>query len=106
MVLNIMKCLSDNTRLRIITLIHYRNAPICVGDVVESLDIPQYAISRHLKKMQEVGLLQSFKKTQFTYYEINQDTFKKYSFLGKLAEINLDEMAECKEDINRMKNIK
>jgi|GEM_PF-3248317 len=105
MVLELMKCLSDSTRLRIITLIHYRNAPICVGDVVDSLDLPQYAISRHLKKMQTVGLLQSFRKTQFTYYEINKSTFEKYQFLNNLVEVNLVEMDECRKDIQRMENI-
>ncbi len=106
MVLEIMKCLSDNTRLRILTLIYYRKSPICVGDVVDSLDLPQYAISRHLKRVQGFGLLESFKKTQYTYYYINENTFNRYPFLKELLEINLDEMEECKLDIQRMENIK
>ncbi|XER08263.1 hypothetical protein SRRS_38770 [Sporomusa rhizae] len=106
MILNILKCISDITRLRILSLIFYKDAPMCVGDVEESLGLSQPSVSRHLQRLQRDELLTSFRKTQFTYYELNQAAFDQYKFLAPMLELNIKELPECMKDIRRMKNIK
>ncbi len=53
--LRIMKALADENRLRILKLIEYR--PLCVCELQVVLDIVQSAVSRHLKILEDAGLI-------------------------------------------------
>jgi len=59
---NFFKCLSDETRLNIVTLI-VENKELCVCDLTEKLQLSQPKISRHL--------LQDRRQGQWVYYSIN-----------------------------------
>ncbi|MGV8979554.1 ArsR/SmtB family transcription factor [Clostridium sp.] len=104
MILNIMKCLYDKTRLRILSILYYKNGPMCVGSVEESLQLSQPNASRHLKRLLNDGFVIMSKKTQFVYYELNPQLLKEYDFLNCLLKKNIEEMEECKDDIRRMEN--
>ncbi|MGL4337229.1 MAG: ArsR/SmtB family transcription factor [Turicibacter sp.] len=106
MILNIMKCLYDKTRLRIVCLLFYKNGPLCVGMVEESLQLSQPNASRHLKRLSEDGLVIATKKTQFVYYELNHEMLREYHFLNSLLQKNIEEMDECHDDINRLLTLK
>ena len=54
---NFFKCLSDETRLNIVTLIA-ENKELCVCDLIEKLQLSQPKISRHLALLRAAGLLQ------------------------------------------------
>ena len=54
---NFFKCLSDETRLNIVTLIA-ENKELCVCDLTEKLQLSQPKISRHLALLRSSGLLQ------------------------------------------------
>ncbi|ENW02129.1 hypothetical protein F938_00240 [Acinetobacter bereziniae LMG 1003 = CIP 70.12] len=54
---NFFKCLSDETRLNIVTLI-VENKELCVCDLTEKLQLSQPKISRHLALLRASGLLQ------------------------------------------------
>ena len=45
-VAHIFKALSDETRLRILALLH--SGELCVCDLMVALDLPQSTVSRHL----------------------------------------------------------
>lgn len=53
--LRIMKALADENRLRILKLIEYK--PLCVCELQVVLDIVQSAVSRHLKILEDAGLI-------------------------------------------------
>jgi len=53
--LRIMKALADENRLRILKLIERR--PLCVCELQEVLGIVQSAVSRHLKILEDAGLI-------------------------------------------------
>jgi len=106
MILDIMKCLYDKTRLRILSILYYVNEPMCVGFVEESLQLSQPNASRHLKRLLNDGFVIVSKKTQFVYYELNPQIIKEYDFLNCLLSKNIKEMKECKEDIKRFENLK
>lgn len=106
MILDIMKCLYDKTRLRILSILYYKNEPMCVGMVEESLQLSQPNASRHLKRLLNDGFVIVSKKTQFVYYELNPQILKEYDFLNCLLKKNIEEMNECTEDIKRLKDIK
>ncbi|MFC3903203.1 ArsR family transcriptional regulator [Acinetobacter marinus] len=67
---NFFKCLSDETRLNIVTLIA-ENKELCVCDLTEKLQLSQPKISRHLALLRASGLLQDRRQGQWVYYSIN-----------------------------------
>lgn len=64
----IYKCLCDETRLRILHLLH--RGPLCVCHVHEALQLPQSKVSKQLSYMKKNGLLMSRRFNNWTIYEI------------------------------------
>jgi ArsR family transcriptional regulator, arsenate/arsenite/antimonite-responsive transcriptional repressor len=62
------RAFSDRTRLRILCLL--RRKEICVGDIVEILQVPQPKISRHLAYLRRAGLVTARKSGLWCYYSI------------------------------------
>lgn len=67
----LFKILSDETRLRIINLLHHQD--LCVCELVEILNLPQPKISKHIAKIRSVNLVNTDRNTQFIYYSLNRD---------------------------------
>jgi len=82
---NVLKALSDETRLRILNLLYERE--LCVCDIKESLDVLQTKTSRHLGYLKKAGLISSRKKAQWVYYSLakNEET----EFINDLIEKTL-----------------
>lgn len=66
------KCLSDNTRLRCVTLLE-QEGRLCVCELTAALDLSQPKISRHLAFLRQCGLLLDSREGQWVYYQINPD---------------------------------
>ncbi|MEE9396507.1 MAG: metalloregulator ArsR/SmtB family transcription factor [Methylococcales bacterium] len=64
------KCLSDDTRLRCITLLQ-KEGKLCVCELTAALALSQPKISRHLASLRQCGLLQDSREGQWVYYQIN-----------------------------------
>jgi len=62
----ILKALSDETRLRIINLLYV--GELCVCDIMEVLNITQAKASRHLGVLRRAGLVTDRKSAQWVYY--------------------------------------
>jgi ArsR family transcriptional regulator len=62
------RAFSDRTRLRILSLIQKRE--LCVGDIVEILQVPQPRISRHLAYLRKAHLVKVRKAGIWSYYSI------------------------------------
>lgn len=84
-IVNVLKALSDETRLRILNLLYERE--LCVCDIVESLGIMQTKASRHLSYLRNAGLISSRKQAQWVYYSIIKD--EGTAFIGDLIEKSL-----------------
>lgn len=67
-IVNVLKALSDETRLRILNVLYEKE--LCVCDIKESLDILQTKASRHLSYLKKAGLITSRKKAQWVYYSL------------------------------------
>ncbi|WP_088188010.1 MULTISPECIES: metalloregulator ArsR/SmtB family transcription factor [unclassified Desulfosporosinus] len=83
--LNTLKSLSDETRLRIINLLYEKE--LCVCDLMETLQVTQTKVSRHLSYLKNAGLVSDRKHAQWVYYSIIQDDENK--FLDTLVFNNL-----------------
>lgn len=71
--LKIIKSLAEKTRIRILALLKRVKVEVCVCEMVDALDECQYNVSRHLKVLQEAGLVIRRKKGKWTYYRLNED---------------------------------
>ncbi|MEW6118414.1 MAG: metalloregulator ArsR/SmtB family transcription factor [Nitrospirota bacterium] len=86
-VLNTLKALSDDTRLRILKLLEH--GELCVCDIVASLDTIQPKISFHLKILKEAGLIKDRKQGKWTHYSIDDaDMFRRFLVLSVLERIS------------------
>jgi ArsR family transcriptional regulator, arsenate/arsenite/antimonite-responsive transcriptional repressor len=68
----ILKLLGDKTRLAIIGLLELQNW--CVCDLVNIFQMSQPAISQHLRKLKDAGLINESRKGQWNYYSINKES--------------------------------
>jgi len=67
------KALSDPTRLRIVhLLLSADGASLCVCELVDALEEPQYNVSRHLRILKHAELLSETKDGRWVYYSIQQ----------------------------------
>jgi ArsR family transcriptional regulator len=66
----VFKCLSDETRLRCVSLVQKRGQ-LCVCELTSALALSQPKISRHLKQLRQYGLLLDSREGQWVYYRIN-----------------------------------
>lgn len=64
------KALGDETRLRILYLLIKANSDLCVCELTDALEIPQYNISKHLKILRQVGLITERKEGRWVYLGI------------------------------------
>ena len=64
----IFKTLSDPTRLRILRLLLDAGKELCVCELVDSLEEPQYNVSKHVAALRAAGLLKSRKEGRWVYY--------------------------------------
>lgn len=67
---DLLKALSDPTRLTMMASLHKADAPICVCDFTAGLQLSQPTISHHMAKLKRAGLVESEKRGIWVYYRI------------------------------------
>ncbi|MGE0015058.1 MAG: ArsR/SmtB family transcription factor [Candidatus Methanomethylophilaceae archaeon] len=67
-IIDVLKALSDETRLRMISLLKVRE--LCVCDIMDTLEITQTKASRHLKNLKAAGLVEDRQRAQWVHYSI------------------------------------
>lgn len=97
--LDVLKSLSDETRLRIINLLYERE--LCVCDVMETLQITQAKASRHLIYLKNAGLAKDRKYAQWMNYSFLRDEGLK--FIDSLVYDNLRNLEPYKTDLENLK---
>ncbi len=71
---DIFKALSDETRLRILSLI--MKGEMCVCEIEDCLGLTQSNASRHITTLKNAGILSSSKQAQWAYYRLNEEFCK------------------------------
>ena len=71
---DIFQALSERIRIRIIRLLADCRSEACLCDLAESLDEPDYKLSRHLKVLRQTGLLDAEKDGRWIYHSLNRGT--------------------------------
>jgi ArsR family transcriptional regulator len=65
-----LKCLGDKTRIRILNVLLESKTRLCVCEIVDSLQIPFYTISKHIKELKNAGLVTESKDGKFVLYAL------------------------------------
>ncbi|WP_234124257.1 ArsR/SmtB family transcription factor [Clostridium hydrogenum] len=99
--LQVMKALSDETRMRIINLLG--NGEMCVCEIETVLDISQSNASRHLTKLTTAKIVDYYKVNKYVYYKINKETIKEFPFIDEILKSHAVKLERCKKDLQRLK---
>jgi ArsR family transcriptional regulator len=77
--LNLFKALSDETRLRMLSVIF--QGEMCVCEIEQSLGLTQSNASRHLTVLKNAGIIKGVKRAQWMYYSLNECFTEKHKEL-------------------------
>lgn len=80
----IIKLLGDKSRLKI--LYNLKGGEQCVCNIVDNLNISQPAVSQHLRKMRNLGLIEEEKRGQWIYYRLNKNN-EYFNLVQQILEI-------------------
>ncbi len=98
----IFKAIGDRTRLEILLII-YLNPNICLCHIEDYFDLSNSNLSRHLRELDQAGLISSYKTVRWKHYQISTignylvETIKKIDSKNVL----LDEIKIKSESINK-----
>jgi ArsR family transcriptional regulator, arsenate/arsenite/antimonite-responsive transcriptional repressor len=100
-----MKALSDPNRVKIIKMLEYKL--MCVCELQEALQIAQSSVSKHLKILEEAGLVDYSKDGLWVNYYLTDGMKSPYasSLMGNLRHW-LEDEPEVKKLIKRLPHIR
>ncbi len=100
--IQLMKALSDETRIRIFNLLLEREC--CVSEVMQALDISQTRASRNLGILQNAGLLKTRRHGLWVLYSIDRQTANRHARqLARLLQVHPIENETLEDDRQRLK---
>jgi len=70
-IVDFLKQLSDQTRLRSLLLLH-KEGELCVCELTHALGLSQPKISRHLAHLRDSGIVESRREGLWVYYSLHQ----------------------------------
>ncbi|RDW19416.1 ArsR/SmtB family transcription factor [Oceanobacillus chungangensis] len=79
----ILKLLGDQTRLTMMKILDQHVC--CVCEFVEIFQMSQPAISQHLRKLKDIGLVREERKGQWIFYSVNKRN-EDYPFLKQVLD--------------------
>jgi len=102
--IKVIKALRDPNRVKIVKMLQH--GELCVCEIQEVLGTSQPTVSKHLKILEEAGLLNSRKEGLWVYYRLNEGSGSPYvaTLLGNLKHW-LEETPEITEMVKRLPDI-
>ena len=89
-----LKVISDPKRLRIIDILSCDQ--LCACEILEKFNISQPTLSHDMRKLEEVGLVTSWKEGKNTYYSLDKDSLDKIEDSLRLI-FHIQDDCICKE---------
>lgn len=102
--IDIFKALSEESRLRILSII--LEAELCVCEIESCLRMTQSNASRHLTALKKCGILESYKNAQWTYYRISNDFIQENKELWEYLKLRLKELPSYISDYEEYQKCK
>ena len=83
----IFKALADETRLRIMRLLTITDRQVCVCEIVDALELPQYQVSKHLNILKNATLVEGERRGTWVYYSpLEKDSIFNHQLFRLLKE--------------------
>jgi ArsR family transcriptional regulator len=82
--IKVMKALSDPNRVKIVKMLQHRT--LCVCEIQAALKIAQPTVSKHLKLLEDAGLVSFYKEGLWVNYQLTDGSRNPYvaSLLGNM----------------------
>jgi ArsR family transcriptional regulator len=100
--INFLKLLSDETRLRIMVLLHHQE--LCVCELCGVMDISQPNVSKHLAKIRDMGFVKDERREQYVFYSLNIEDEVFQNILNDIV-ANIEDYQVLKNDIEKSKYV-
>ncbi len=105
----IVKAISESNRFRMLYLLLKTKKEICGCEFVDSLQMPQYNLTKHLDVLINASLVKSRKEGKWVYYSINNNAseFGKslcQTILKADAQTHQDDLKRFQKRLNIRKN--
>ena len=84
------KALSDLSRIRALRMILIAGGPVCVCELADALQLPQYQVSKHLAVLRQAGLVTDSRVGTWVYYSIPARASHFKSALFELVTLHVD----------------
>jgi len=98
----LLKAISHPPRLRLLYLLEELGRDLCVCELVDALQVPQYQVSRQLGELRDHGIVDGDRDGTWVYYSLNDNLDKSVKEVIKAIVESLDE-EEFREDIKGIK---
>jgi ArsR family transcriptional regulator len=100
----VLRAASDRTRLRLLQIL--RGGPICVGDLVTILRMPQPTVSRHLAHLRAAGLVVTRRHRFWTFYALARPASAFHGKLLACLDACSDEVPQIRADAVRVERLR
>lgn len=101
---DIFKALSEESRLRILTVL--LNGEMCVCEIELCLNMTQSNVSRHMTVLKQCGILESYKKAQWSYFRVAENFKVENKELWSFLLRKLKELPSYKKDCTEQEKCK
>jgi len=102
--IQIYRCLCDETRLRILHLL--TNGPLCVCHFQEVLKLPQVAVSKHLAYLRVNGLVQTRRHGKWIIYSVANDATAELDLQLRCLQDCVQSNPLFRQDLSRLNEIR
>ncbi len=98
----LLDAVADPTRLRLLRLLYRQE--LCVCELMEALQLPQYKVSRHLLKLRRIGLAEATRNGRWMHYRVSPAAMRSMvaQDLLRLLDAHLRDLPEVKRDDARL----
>lgn len=98
----LFQALSDPYRTRIIRLMLESKTELCLCELSEALEEPEYKLSRHVKILKSSGLIASMRDGKWIYHSLVNDE-KYLKLIHKAVAVFPDSEKQLARDLSRFK---
>lgn len=96
----VLKALSDRNRLRIMAALLRAEKELCICEIMDTVALAQYNVSRYVKELRTAGLLEESKEGRFVFYSVKEPENDAEKCLYKMIMAAEDDV--LKEDYKRL----
>ncbi len=101
--IELLKAVSDESRLRLLNILIHEE--LCVCEIETILNMSQSNTSRHLNKLKQVKIIESYKEAQWVHYRISKSFLKDNKLFEYLKE-NFSQNSLYTSDFDKLKSYK